>query len=50
MIKQVARGGQMLRKLAILGAAALCAGVLLVPAAWGSVPKVIVIEEYGATW
>jgi hypothetical protein len=40
----------MLKKLAILGAALLCAGVLLVPAVWGGVPKVIVIEEFGATW
>jgi hypothetical protein len=40
----------MFKKLAILSAAFLCLGMLLVPSAWGSVPKVIVIEEYGATW
>lgn len=40
----------MLKKLAILCAAVLFAGTLVVPAALGSVPKVIVIEEYGATW
>jgi hypothetical protein len=40
----------MLKRLAVLGAALLCFGALLVPAVWGGVPKVIVIEEYGATW
>jgi hypothetical protein len=40
----------MLKKLAIFCAAFLCFGALVVPAALGSVPRVIVIEEYGATW
>lgn len=40
----------MLKKLTILGAALLCVGALFVPAVWGSVPKVIVVEEFGATW
>jgi hypothetical protein len=40
----------MLKKLAIFCAALICFGAAVVPAAMGSVPKVIVIEEYGATW
>jgi hypothetical protein len=40
----------MLKRLAVLGATLLCLGALLVPTVWGSVPKIIVIEEFGATW
>ena len=45
-----ATGGKMFRKLAIMGAAILFVGALLAPAVWGSVPKIIVVEEFGATW
>ena len=40
----------MLRKSFALFGIALILGALLVPAALASVPKVIVCEEFGATW
>jgi len=40
----------MLKRLSIFCAAVLCFAALVFSAASGSVPKVIVIEEYGATW
>jgi hypothetical protein len=49
-ITPIGRGKKMLRRFAILGAALLCLIALTAPAVWGSVPKIIVIEEFGATW
>jgi hypothetical protein len=43
-------GGAMQRKSAALIGILLMLGALVVPAALASVPKVMIIEEYGATW
>lgn len=40
----------MLRKYAALIGILLMLGAMVVPAALASVPKVMVMEEYGATW
>jgi hypothetical protein len=40
----------MQRKLAALIGILLMLGALVVPAALASVPKVMIIEEFGATW
>ena len=40
----------MLNKLGVIGAALLILGALAVPQAVEGVPKVVVGEEYGATW
>jgi hypothetical protein len=40
----------MLRKYAALIGILLMFGAIVVPAALASVPKVMVMEEYGATW
>ena len=40
----------MQRKLAALIGVLLMLGALVVPAALASVPKVMIIEEFGATW
>ncbi len=40
----------MRRNLAALIGSLLMLGALIVPAALASVPKVMIIEEYGATW
>jgi hypothetical protein len=43
-------GGAMQRKFAALIGILLMLGALVVPAALASVPKVMTIEEFGATW
>ena len=40
----------MQRKLAALIGILLMLGAVVVPAALASVPKVLMMEEYGATW
>jgi hypothetical protein len=40
----------MLRKSVALGGILLLLGAVFAPAATAGVPKVVVIEEYGATW
>ncbi len=40
----------MQRKLAALIGIVLMLGAIVVPAALASVPKVLTLEEYGATW
>jgi hypothetical protein len=40
----------MLRKLAVLGGIMLLLGAVFAPAVMASVPKVAIIEEFGATW
>ena len=40
----------MFKRIAAAAGIAFVLGALLVPAAIGSVPKVVVVEEFGATW
>ncbi len=40
----------MLRKFAALGGILLLLGAVFAPAVMASVPKVAIIEEFGATW
>ena len=40
----------MFRKLAALGGIILMLGAVFAPVVMASVPKVMVIEEFGATW
>ena len=43
------RGGMMLRKTAVIVGAMLLCGLVILPADAGT-PKVVVAENYGATW